>query len=119
MKYMLLIYGKEDCWTEDERRECMLDSMEICDQLAAQGKFITSSPLYPVSSATCVRVRNGKQQITDGPFTETVEQLGGFYIVDVENLDEALSIAATLPPAKKGTVEVRPLFPLPERPSLA
>jgi hypothetical protein len=116
MKYMLLIYGAESCWTEDERKECMIESMGICDQLAEQGKFIASSPLYSVTTATSLRIRDGKRQITDGPFAETTEQLGGYYVVDVENLDEAIAIASRLPPAKKGTIEIRPLFPLPEVP---
>lgn len=117
MKYMLLIYGAESGWTEAERRACMIESMGICDELAAEGKYIASSPLDSVSTATCLRVRNGKRQITDGPFAETTEQLGGYYIIDVENLDEALAIASRLPPAKKGTVEIRPLSPLPQSPA--
>lgn len=115
MKYMLLIYGAENCWTEDERKACMLESMDICDELAKEGKFIDSSPLFSVSTATSLRIRDGKRQITDGPFAETTEQLGGYYVIDVDNLDEAIAIASRLPPAKKGTVEIRPLFPLPER----
>ncbi|MEW4487425.1 YciI family protein [Thalassoglobus sp. JC818] len=115
MKYMLLIYGDEACWTEDERTDCMLKSMEICDELAAEGKLIDSSPLYSVKAATSVRLRSGQRQITDGPFAETTEQLGGYYLIDVEHLDEAIAIASRLPPAAKGTVEIRPLFPLPER----
>ena len=116
MKYMLLIYGSENCWTEDERTECMIESMGICDELEKQGKYIASSPLHSVTTATSVRVRNDKRQITDGPFAETTEQLGGYYVIDVNHLDEAIAIAARLPPAKKGTVEIRPLFPLPEIP---
>lgn len=116
MKYMLLIYGAENCWTEEERKECMIESMGICDELAAEGKYIASSPLHSVTTATCVRVREGQRQVTDGPFAETTEQLGGYYIIDVENLDEAIAIANRLPPAKKGTVEIRPLFPLPDLP---
>ena len=115
MNYMLLIYGAEDCWTEEERRECMLESMSICDELEAEGKYVASSPLHSVTTATSLRVRDGKRQLTDGPFAETTEQLGGYYIIDVANLDEAIAIASRLPPAKKGTVEIRPLFPLPER----
>ena len=80
MKYMLLIYGAESCWTEDERRECRVASMAICDELAAAGKYIASAPLYSVSTATSLRIRDGKRQITDGPFAETAEQLGGYYI---------------------------------------
>ena len=115
MQYMLLIYGDENSWTEKEREECMLESMAICDELEAQGKWIASSPLHPVAAATSLRVREGRRYITDGPFAETTEQLGGYYIIDVNDLDEAIAIASRLPPAKKGTVEIRPLFPLPER----
>lgn len=116
MKYMLLIYGAESCWTEDERQECMIESMGICDELEKQGKWVASAPLHSVTTATSIRVRDGRREITDGPFAETTEQLGGYYIIDVDNLDEAIAIAAQLPPAKKGTVEIRPLFPLPEIP---
>lgn len=115
MKYMLLIYGTENSWTEAEREECMHESMAICDQLEKEGKFVASSPLHSVTTATSVQVRNEKRLVTDGPFAETTEQLGGYYIIDVDDLDEAIRIASILPPAKKGTVEIRPLFALPER----
>lgn len=115
MKYMLLIYGAESCWTEEQRRECMLESMAICDDLASQGKLIASSPLHSVTTATSVRVRDGKRHVTDGPFAETAEQLGGYYVLDVDSLDDAIAVAERLPPATKGTVEIRPLFALPER----
>ncbi|MDN3638829.1 YciI family protein [Simiduia curdlanivorans] len=115
MHYMLLIYSDENDWTETEREACMLASMAICDELTEQGKLIAASPLHSVSTATSLRIRAGKRLITDGPFAETSEQLGGYYIVDVDNLDQAVAIASRLPPAKKGTVEIRPLFPLPER----
>ncbi|MGB7324596.1 MAG: YciI family protein [Rubripirellula sp.] len=114
MNYMLLIYGAEDGWTEDERKDCMLKSMSICDELEKEGKWIASSPLRSVTTATSVRVRDKKRQITDGPFAETTEQLGGYYIIDVDDLDEAIAIAERLPPAKKGTVEIRPIETLPE-----
>jgi len=114
MKYMLLIYATESSWTEDERKECMVESMGISEELEKEGKWIAASPLHSVTTATSVRVRDGKKQITDGPFAETTEQLGGYYIIDVDNLDDAIAIAATLPPAKKGTIEIRPLFPLPQ-----
>ena len=110
MKYMLLIYSAESGWTEPEREACMLTSMSVCEELAAQGKFIAASPLHSVLTATSVRVRDGRPLITDGPFAETTEQLGGYYVIDVENLDEAIAVAARLPPAKKGTVEIRPIF---------
>lgn len=116
MKYMLLIYGAESCWTEEERQACMIESMGICDQLAALGKYVTSAPLQYVPTATSVRVRNGKTLVTAGPFAETTEQLGGFYILELDNLDEAIAVASRIPPAKKGTVEIRPIFHLPELP---
>lgn len=112
MKYMLLIYSPENAWTPDEWKHCVETSMGICQELAAEGKFLSASPLHPVATATTVRVREGKSLITTGPFTETTEQLGGYYILDVENLDEAIAIACRLPPAKKGTVEIRPIFKL-------
>jgi hypothetical protein len=112
MKYMLLIYGAEGRWTDEERRSCMIESMGICDQLAARGKYLASSPLQSVATAATVRIRDGAALITDGPFAETTEQLGGYYILDLEHLDEAIAVASRLPPAKKGTVEIRPLAPL-------
>lgn len=112
MRYMLLIHGAEGAWTDDERRACMVESMGICEQLAALGKFLDASPLQPVATATTVRVRGGRALITDGPFAETTEQLGGYYMLDLADLDEALAIAARLPPASKGTVEVRPVVEL-------
>lgn len=112
MKYMLLIYSDENAWTDAERAACMAESAAICHELAAQGKFLAASPLHLVATATSVRVREGKRLVTDGPFAETTEQLGGYYVIDVPDLDEALAIAERLPPARKGTVEVRPLFEL-------
>src|SRR5262245_21694423 len=120
MKYMLLIYGAEDGWTADERRACMVESLGTCDELAAQGKFLGAAPLQSVSTATSVRVREGRTLVTAGPFAETAEQLGGYYALDLADLDEAIAVAARLPPASKGTVEIRPLAALdglpPERP---
>jgi hypothetical protein len=118
MKYMLLIYGVEEDWTHEEREECMAASTAICHELAAAGKLLGASPLHPVSLATSVRVRNGKRQITDGPFAETTEQLGGYYVIDVANREEAIAIAQRLPPAKKGTVEVRPIHELSNLPKI-
>lgn len=118
MKYMLLVYGAEEAWTEAERAECMAESAELCHQWAAEGKYLGSSPLHPVSMAKSVRVREGQRQVTDGPFAETTEQLGGFYLIDVENLDEAISMASRIPPAKKGTIEIRPIFELSNLPQV-
>lgn len=119
MKYMLLVYGAEDALTEEERAQCMEESVQLCHELAAKGQYISSSPLHPVATATSVRVRDGNRLITDGPFAETTEQLGGFYLIDVPNLDEALDFASRIPPAKKGTVEVRPIFELDNLPDVS
>jgi hypothetical protein len=113
---MFLIYGSEQSWTPEEWTQCTVDSSAICLELAAKGQFVAAAPLHPVSTATSLRVRDGKRLITDGPFAETTEQLGGYYIVDVANLDEAIAIASRLPPAKKGTVEIRPVYELPAIP---
>lgn len=112
MKYMLLVYGAEEAWTEAERAQCMADSTKLCHELAAQGRYLGASPLHPVATATCVRVRNGQRLTTDGPFAETTEQLGGFYLIQASNLDEAIAIAGRIPAASKGTVEIRPVFEL-------
>ena len=112
MKYMMLIYGAENGWTADDRTACMVESLAICDELIAQNKFIDASPLQPVATAATVRVRNGRPLVTDGPFAETTEQLGGYYVLDLADLDEAIAVASRLPPATKGTVEIRPVFPL-------
>lgn len=114
MKYMLLIYGPEEAWTEQERHDCMIESSAICDKLKAQGKLLDASPLRSVSTATTLRIRQGKRQVTDGPFAETREQLGGYYLIDVEDLDEAMAIASSLPPASVGSVEIRPLETVPQ-----
>src|SRR5262249_51815600 len=90
----------------------MIESLGICDELARQGKFLDASPLQSVKTAASVRVRDGRTLITDGPFAETTEQLGGYYMLDLADLDEAIAVAARLPPAAKGTVEIRPLIAL-------
>lgn len=112
MKYMLLMYGTENNWTEEERTACMIKSMSVIDELAAQGKFVEASPPGPVATARTVRFRDGKSLVTEGPFAETNEQLGGYYVLDLEHLDEAIAVATRLPPATKGTVEIRPIRPV-------
>lgn len=112
MKYILLIYLGENAMTETEREQCYHDSTQLCHDLAAQGRFLGANPLQPVTTATSVRVREGKRLVTDGPFAETREQLGGYFLVEAKNLDEAIGIAAEIPGAKKGTVEIRPLMEL-------
>lgn len=110
MKYMLLIYSDENAWSEEENQACIEQSMKICDELSAKGILIDAAPLEDIATATSVRITNGKTCITDGPFAETSEQLGGYYIVEVAHLDEAINIAAQLPPAAKGCVEIRPIM---------
>lgn len=116
MKNMLLIYMREDAMTEVEREQCYVDSTQIFNELAASGKFLGASPLQPVATATSVRVRNGKRLVTDGPFAETHEQLGGYFLVEAKSLDEAVALAARIPGARKGTVEIRPMIELPGLP---
>ena len=109
MKYMLLIYGAEDAWTETERNDCYAESAQLARDLHAGGQFLAASPLHSVTTARSVRVRNGKRLVTDGPFAETREQLGGYFLVDAADADEAVAIAGRIPGAQKGTVEVRPI----------
>jgi hypothetical protein len=113
---MLMVYMHEQAMNDAERQQCYADSTKLTHELHAKGQFVTASPLHPVSTATCVRIREEKQLVTDGPFAETREQLGGFYIIDVANLDEAIAVASRIPPAKKGTIEIRPVLDLPGLP---
>jgi len=117
MKYMLLIYGDEHALSEAETQDCYEKSTQLCHDLNKAGQFLGAAPLHRTSTATSVRIRNGKRTITDGPFAETREQLGGFYLIDAKNLDQAIDIAARVPPAQWGTVEVRPVVELPDLPS--
>jgi hypothetical protein len=110
MKYMMLIYQSEKALDEDTRQECYEESAKLARDLHASGKFLAASPLHPVATATSVRVREGKRLVTDGPFAETREQLGGYYIVDAADLDEAIDIAGRIPGARRGTVEIRPVM---------
>ena len=110
MKYMLLVYLDEHALSEAEREECYVESAQLARDLHSSGQYVDASPLHPTSMATSVRVRDGKPLVTDGPFAETREQLGGFYLIDAKNLDEAIGIAARIPPARKGTIEIRPVM---------
>lgn len=110
MKYMLLIYQDEQSLSETDREACYKESTQLAHQLKSNGQYLSANPLQPTTLATSVRVREGKQFITDGPFAETHEQLGGYYLVDVSDLDEAISIASRIPMVRKGTVEIRPLI---------
>jgi len=116
MKYMLLVYTDEKALTQTERELCYDESRQLAHDLQAKGQFLATSPLQPVSTATSVQVRNGKRLVTDGPFAETREQLGGYYLVNARDLDEAIEIAGRIPGARKGTVEIRPVLEIPNLP---
>lgn len=112
MKYMLLIHDSEKVWgalSQDEQQQIMADYRRFSDEIKATGQYLAGSQLQPTSAATSVRVRNGKRIVTDGPFAETREQLGGDHLVDAKDLDEAIGLAERLPSAKLGTIEIRPL----------
>src|SRR5438309_9914755 len=117
MKYMMLVYLDEQAMTEAEREHCYVESAQLAQDLNSSGQYLAAAPLHPVSTATSVRVRDGKRVVTDGPFAETREQLGGYFIIDVRNLDEAIDIAGRLPSASLGTVEIRPIMEIPGLPS--
>ena len=112
MRYMLLIYGEENALDQAERERCYGESTELAHQLHAAGQFLATAPLHPTAMATSVRIREGKRHVTDGPFAETREQLGGYFLIDVKDLDEAIAIAARIPGARRGTVEIRPVIEL-------
>ena len=113
MKFMLLCYDDEKAWEQKGQpalEAAMREAVALTHELNGKGQYLLASPLQPVDTATTLRVRNGKRTITDGPFAETREVLGGFYIIDVENFDQAIEVAARHPGAKLGTVEVRPIM---------
>ena len=116
MKYRLLIYGDENGLSETERKDCYVESTQLAHQLHSIGQYIAANPLHPTAMATSVRVRDNKRLVTDGPFAETREQLGGYFLIETNNLDEAVAVAAKIPMARKGTVEVRPVIEIPNLP---
>ena len=117
MRYMLLIYLDEQALDDTERERCYRESTELAHQLDAAGQYLAAAPLEPSSTARSVRVRAGKRVVTDGPFAETKEQLGGYFLVDATDLDAAIAIAARIPMARRGTIEVRPLVHLTDLPA--
>ncbi len=111
MKYMLLIYHEEQAWenyTEAERQQIYGEYRELMQDLAVKGHLVAGDELQPTSTASTVQVRAGKQIVTDGPFAETREQLGGFFLIEAATMDEAIAIAVRVPSARTGTIEVRP-----------
>jgi hypothetical protein len=120
MRYMLLCYHEDQAWDEageTARQEAMQEAVRLTHELDERGQYVLSSPLRPTSMATSVRVRNGKPLVTDGPFAETREVLGGFYLIEAKDLDEAIGIAARTPGARHGTIEIRPLLEIPGLPA--
>ena len=113
MKYMLLVYAGERELTDAEREHCYKEATQLADELKANSQYLAASPLQPVATATSVRMREGKRLVTDGPFAETREQLGGYFLIDARSLDEAINIAARVPGSRWGTVEVRPIIEVP------
>ena len=112
MKYMLLIYDNEQAWAklnEPEQRQVYGEYMQFTEDIKASRNYLAGAQLHPIATASSVRVRNGKELVTDGPFAETHEQLGGYYLIEAKDLDEATKIASRIPSARYGTVEVRPV----------
>ena len=111
MKYLLLIYFDEswDKLSASERREVYWEQMRVSEELTAAGRYLGGHPLHPAATATTVRVRDGQRLLTDGPFAETREHLGGYMLVDVDDLDAAIAVAERSPVARVGSIEVRPV----------
>jgi hypothetical protein len=112
MQYLLLIYENEKMWTtmgDKERNALMGEYFAFTEEIKKNGKLVAGDALQPTSTATTVRVRDGKRLATDGPFAETKEQLGGYYLVNAKDLDEALALAAKIPSSRYGSIEVRPV----------
>ena len=112
MKYMLLIYHDEQAWkrqTEAERQQIYREYRQLIQQLQSSGQYLAGDQLQPAATASTVRVRDGKQMVTDGPFAETREQIGGFFMIDANDLDEATRIAGQIPSARMGVIEIRPV----------
>jgi len=118
MQYMLLIYLDENGLSQNDREQCYQESAQYAHDLNADDRYVLAAPLHPTSTATSVRMRDGKRVVTDGPFAETREQLGGFFLVNADNLDEAIRIASQVPAGKWGTVEIRPVIEVPSLPTV-
>jgi hypothetical protein len=110
MKYMLLVHHDEEAFgrrSDEERLAMIQESVRLANQLHAQGQYLGAAPLHPTPETTCVRMRDGNRIVTDGPFAETREQIGGYFLVDCEDISQAIEIASQIPGARIGTVEVR------------
>src|SRR6267378_1383835 len=114
---MNLLLNQILAMTDAEREHCYVESTQLTHELNARGQYLAANPLHPSATATSVRVREGKPLVTDGPFMETREQLGGYFLIDARDLDEAIGIAARIPGARRGTVEIRPVMEIPGLPT--
>lgn len=115
MKYMLLVHHDENginALDGNELQQMQAESVQLANEIDSDGQYVDAAPLYSASTGKCVRMRQGQPLITDGPFAETREQLGGYFLINADDLDEALAIAARVPGARIGTVEVRPVMEL-------
>jgi len=114
VKYILLIYQDENTRSASAREACKSEAQSLIADLTAKGQYLGAAPLHPTATAVSVRTRDGKRMVTDGPFAETHEQLGGFYLVDTPNVDEAIEIAGRISGVHTGTIEIRPVMDLPD-----
>lgn len=113
MKYMLLIYDEEKKWatmSDSDKQQMFMEYGKFTEEIKASGQYLAGAPLHPTTTASSVQLRDGKRMVTDGPFAETREQLGGYYLVNAKDLDEAIGLAARIPSARVGTIEVRPVM---------
>lgn len=116
MQYLLLIYDQERQWDaqrQTEREQIYQRYFQLVGELTQKGTYIGGNPLQPTATATTVRIRDSKKLVTDGPFAETKEQLGGYFLIEAKDLDEAIAVAARIPTAESGSIEVRPIRPHP------
>ena len=113
MRYLCLIYENEKAWETTppaESEAVMNEYFEFTDDIRKKGKYVAGEALHPTATATTVRVRNGKVSTTDGPFAETKEQLGGFYLIEATDLNDAIQVASRIPSARFGSIEIRPVM---------
>jgi hypothetical protein len=115
---MLLVYLDEQSLSEAERSQCYMESAQLAQELNSSGEYLGANPLLPAATATSVRVREGKRLVTDGPFAETREQLGGYFLIEAQNRDEAIRIAERIPMARKGTIEIRQVLEIAGLPAI-
>ncbi len=112
MKFLILLYSEAGAWPPDEHRVALAESIDLCHELNKQRLYVSAAPLQPVSTAVSVRVRDGQRLVSDGPYAETKEQHGGYFLVDVESIEQAIEIASRIPGARRGMAEIRPVVEL-------